>query len=200
MKDYFILSFFHSFILSIPLVYHNLREGDLEAVVVQQQLHVPVQGPPGLEELILAGGHAEFQIHAAVGQLVHAHVADIAQVQVGMAVPAAGEDLPHEFFQLPQVRVIGYGADDDGQGVLPGSVLEVPDIGIVDHFEVAAVVLDHGGTDADAAHHAAHVVQDDDVAYAVLILKDNERTGDDILDEALGAETDDQAAPTTTTS
>ena len=93
---------------------------------------------------------------------------------------------------MGDVLAVGNADLGHGQGQGLGPVLEVADIGVVHHLEVAAGVHHRGGTDADALDGAAEVVQDDDVAHVILALQHDEQAGDHVLDEPLGRKADDQ--------
>ena len=99
----------------------------------------------------------------------------------------------NNFIHFLQVCVVSY-ADLAGRyRSVAGTVLEIADVRVVDDLQVAARVLDRRRADADVANRASKVIQNDDIAVDVLPLKDDEGACDDILDQALRAETQDQA-------
>ena len=71
-------------LFSIALVDHHLREGDLHAVVVEKDLQIPRQHALAGEHILLRHIHREFQVHAAVSQLIHAEIARCREIQVRM--------------------------------------------------------------------------------------------------------------------
>ena len=104
-----------------------------------------------------------------------------------------GKAFFHDLVKLFQIRIVGHADFADGQGTVSGPVLEVADIGIVNHLQVAAGILDGSGADAYVADNAPEFIQYDDIPDDVLAFKDDEGAGDDILDQALGAEAQNQS-------
>ena len=66
-------------------------------------------------------------------------------------------------------------------------------VGVVDDLDVAARVDDLRRADADLLDRAAETVDHDDVADVEDLFKDDVKSGDDVGDQRLRAETDDQA-------
>ena len=66
----------------IPFVDHHLGEGDLHAVVVEEDLQIPCQHSLSGKNVLLLYIHGEFQVDAAVRQGVHAQIPGRAEVEL----------------------------------------------------------------------------------------------------------------------
>ena len=177
----------------VALVYHNLREGDCDALFVKQDLQVAGQAAPRGEDGFLPRLHNEVEDDAAVCQGFNPHVLWLGQVEMLVFQEHFGHGGRNDAFQLLQVRGVVHADVYNGQRTVFAAVLEVPDVRVVHHLQVVAGVLYGGGAHADAPDHPAEVVQDDDVADVVLALEDDEEARDDVFNQALGAEAEDQA-------
>ena len=102
----------------VSLVDHHLREGDLHAVVVKQDLQVPRQHPLAGKHVLLCHVHGEFQVHPAVGQRVHAEIARRREIQVRVFLPQSGQLLLQHLLQLAQVGRIGDRRQHQRHGVV----------------------------------------------------------------------------------
>lgn len=174
-------------------MHNHLREGDGNAEIPEDGEDILVQLPSGGEDIGLPGFGMEAERDAAVPQVLDTHIHGRGEIEVRPLLVNLLQLRYKLRAQAGDICVIGDADVGDGQGVVLGAVLEVAYIGVVHDLQVSAGVLDDGGADADIADHAAEIIQDDDIPDAVLTLKDNEKSGDDILDQALGAESDDQS-------
>ena len=75
-------------------MYDHLREGDLHALYVKEDLYIPGQHALGIEKEFLGRIHREFQVDAALAEQLHALVAYIAQVEVGVLGPQSRQRSP----------------------------------------------------------------------------------------------------------
>ena len=91
-------SFFFS--LFVRLMDDHLREGDLHALFVKEDLEVPRQHALGAEDVLLGHVHRKLQIDAAVGQRVYAEVARRRQIQIRVLLLQFGERLFQQRLQL----------------------------------------------------------------------------------------------------
>ena len=171
----------------------DLREGDLDSLVHEECPDITGELPLRLEDVLLLAVDDELEVDAAVRQRRHAQEDRFFLVEVPMVRVHPGKSLRDHFIQLLEVRVVGHADLAGCDRLVAGAVLEIADVRVVDHLEVTARIFDRRCADADVAHRAAEVVQNNDIAVDVLPLKDDEGACDDILDQALRAEAQDQS-------
>ena len=174
-------------------MHHNLREGDIHAISAEQGEKVLIQPSPGGKYIRLLRLRVEPEDDGTVAERLNTHEDGRREIEIPVLVIYFIELWDENLSKLRDIGIIGDADVADGQRIVPGPVLKIADVRIVDDLQVAAGILDDGGADADAADRAPEIIQDNDVADAVFSFKDDEEAGDDILNQALGAESDDQA-------
>ena len=98
---------------------------------------------------------------------------------------------PHD---LVEVLVVGDGDVDDGVGAALGLVADPDDLAVADVPRHAVDVPQSGHPQGDLLDRADRLARVDDVTDAVLVLEDHEDAGEEVLDEALRAEAEGDAA------
>lgn len=170
----------------------DLRERDFDVVLIEQDLHLAVHSPQyGIPfQFVRTGIHS--QGHAAVLEFLDAHVRrpdeDVRDVLLHFRHIVL-DDLLDAF----DVFAIRNGDVANGGRRVDRGVNRTPYVGVIDDEDVAVKIFDLRDADADLADNAAVIADLDDVADQELLFKDDEETGEDILDQALGAEGNGQA-------
>ena len=174
-------------------MYHDLREGDLHAEVIEEDFDIPPKASLCPENVLFIAVNAKPDHYPAVRQILNAHKDRCSKVQILIRLIHFRQMIPEKLFQFANIRPIADGNIRQCQRGDPRTILEIADIRIVHHLDISARILQRCGADADAAHNAAEIIDHDDISDFVLSFKDDEKTGNDILDQALGAKAYDQS-------
>ena len=182
-------------LVGLVLADGDLREGNVDVVLVEDYLPLAVHGPLDDEEvLLLTVGH-EQEVHAGLAEAVHALV-EGAGDDLGDVLLDPVDVVPDDQFDAGEVVPVLHSDVAEGDGGLLGLVDDGGDLRVVDDLDVAAVVDQLGGPHTDLGDGSPPSVDDDDVADLEVVLEHHEQTGDDVGDQALGSETDDQGEDT----
>ena len=136
----------------------------MPSLLHKERPDVPGELALRLEDIFFPDVDDELEVHAAVRQRCHAQEDRLFLVEVFVGLIHQRQTFRNNFIHFLQVCVVSY-ADLTGRyRSVAGTVLEIADVRVVDDLQVAARVLDRRRADADIAHRAPEIIQNDDIS------------------------------------
>ena len=160
--------------------------------LVEPLLHQPEEGPAHAPLLDRHGPEPAADHHRAVGQLVDTQ--DLQRFEdlfgpVGIGTQFLAHLLEHLAYPVG-ILTVGNADIHDGEGKLPGKVLDAGHVAERHHVDRALQVTKANGADRQVLDHAGMPADGHHVPDRDRILDEDEQPGDEVADQGLGPESD----------